>query len=60
MKEFKDDKLELEKTISNLILYFNEKYDVLIEDVNLVYMGNITMGNNESIQDIVVKLDIKL
>lgn len=60
MKEFKDDKLELERIIGNLILDFNEKYGVLIEDVNLVYMGNITMSDNESIQDIVVKLDIKL
>lgn len=57
MKEFKDDKLGLEKTIRNLILDFNKKYDVLIEDINLAYMGTILNG---SIYDIVVKLDIKL
>lgn len=57
MKEFKDDKLELEKTIRNLILDFNKKYDVLIEDINLAYMGTILNG---SIYDIVIKLDIKL
>ena len=39
MKEFKEDKLELQNKIAELIREFNEKYGVRVDDVDLIYIS---------------------
>lgn len=40
MKEFREDKFELERKIAELIKDFNKKYDVSVDNVEICYIGS--------------------
>ena len=55
MKEFKEDKLEMQQKIADIIKDFNNKYDVIVSDVNVCYIG-VYMDS----QYLKVEVDVKL
>jgi hypothetical protein len=55
MKQFKEDKQDLEMKIAEMINEFCKKYDVKIEDINVEWLGYYN-GDNEY----KIKVDVKL
>lgn len=56
MKEFKEDKLELEQKIAELLTEFNNKYDVSIVEVELSTFMNY--GDSKETYNVGVKVDL--
>lgn len=56
MKEFKEDKLELEQRIRELLGEFSDKYNVSITDIELNSFINYVNGNER--YHVSVKVDL--
>lgn len=56
MKEFKEDKIELEKKIAELLTKFNDKYDVSITEIELNTFLNYLNGKEK--YNVSVKVDL--
>lgn len=55
MKEFREDKKKLEENLKILIEDFNNKHDVMLEDIDIIYVT--TCKENKILK---INLDIKI
>lgn len=55
MKEFREDKKKLEENLKILIEEFNNKHEVTLEDIDIIYVT--TCEKNEILK---INLDIKI